>query len=192
MLELILSTLSRPRETIRDIIARPVSKTDIMKVAALLSCFSGILGYALSFYMNRANPGQFAEPGSPLMGAAVNFALVYVFAFLIDRVGSFLGGQGTFDGALKVSVWSSIVGLLAIAAAIIVMVLADQLGFLALVVFSAWSFVLLAVFIQELHGFRSLAATIGGVFATTLILMFLFSVLAAMLGFVDAGAPQNV
>jgi len=182
MLNLLLSTFSAPRVTIAHILRLPMSSVQVMQGALIVSCIAGIFGYALVFMMHRLDPENLPQPGSPFLRAGINFGLMYFVALLIDRVGALFGGVGNFDGALRVSIWSSLVGLVAIFGALIVLYINPQIGLLALTAFSAWSFVLLAIFVQELHHFRNLGLTIAGMLGLAFVLLIAFSTLAVMLG----------
>ncbi len=182
MLKLLVSTLSAPRVTMAQILRLDMSSNQVMQGAAIVSCCAGILGYALVYLMHQVDPANVQEPGSPITRAAINFGLIYLIGLIIDRVGRLFGGVGNFDGALRVSIWSSLVGLLAILGSLFVIFIDVQFGLLALTVFSAWSFVLLALFVQELHQFRNLGVTIAGMFGLAFVLLLAFSSLALMLG----------
>lgn len=182
MLNLLLSSFSAPRVTIAKIFRLQLSSVQVMQFALLVSCVAGIMGYALVYMMHQVDPVNIQTPGSPLMRAAVNFGLIYLIAVLIDRVGALFGGVGNFDGSLRVSIWSSLIGLVAIFGSLVVLFLDSQIGLLALTAFSAWSFVLLALFIQELHQFRNLAVTIAGMLGVAFVVLIAFSTLALMLG----------
>ncbi|MCF3973446.1 YIP1 family protein [Paracoccus salsus] len=127
-------------------------------------------------------PSVLGLTGQPIAMAGIQLAAIVMAATLMTGVGRMFGGHGRFEDALLLTVWIEIVLLLVQLAQLLVSLilpgLAGILGILAIAVF-LW---LTVQFTKALHGFRSGAKVMLGMFATALAVGFVLSFLAAALG----------
>lgn len=152
MFSLLLDSLFAPRRAINQVLRLPYDRNVFLLGAGLLACVSGIVN-------GLFGPGMEGTVSSPILVAIRQLVLFAVLAFGIDRIGRFFGGTGDLDGALRVVVWHSAVEVVSMA---IIVVSVTLVGPLALFVMLLWLFYILAVFVQELHGFRNLFLTMVG------------------------------
>ena len=181
MLGLAINSLFAPRETIRRVLALPYGQDVFMLGAGLLACLSGIMN---GLFLPSFDGGATA----PIAVAIRQLVLFAILAFGIARIGAFFGGRGDFDGAFRVVVWHSLVEVISMAVMFVSVVLLGSIGQLALVVMLFWLFYILAVFVQELHGFRSLFMTILGLIGGGLAIGIPAMLLLSALGLVNLEA----
>ena len=178
MLQLILQSYTRPRAVISRVLAMDVTRPVLLSVALLLACVL-TLGEAILLLNNEQELGS-TLARQPVIGAALNFMLIFATAVVVDAVGRGFGGTGTFDNALKVSVWYSAVSILpnlvfvALSAMDVPATIVMQFSMMLYLV------VVFSIFVQVLHGFESLFLTVLGVmgagFIFGMILLFAMSV----------------
>lgn len=181
MIALAFNSLFAPRETIRRILRLPYDRNVFLLAAGLLACVSGIVNGLFV-------PTLDGSATAPIAVAIRQMVLFAVLAFAIDRLGRMFGGKGTFDGALRVVVWHSAVEVIAMVIMFVSVVIFGALGQLALVVMLFWLFYILAVFVQELHGFKSLFLTIVGLIAGGIAIGIPAMLILAALGLVNLEA----
>lgn len=126
--------------------------------------------------------GVLSLTAQPMVMAGIQMGAIVLAAGLMASVGRMFGGEGRFEDALLLTVWIEVVLLLVQVAQLVVSLilpaLAGILGIVAVAVF-LW---LTVHFTKALHGFRSGARVVLGLFATALAVGFLLSFLAAAFG----------
>lgn len=173
-------TLQSPRQG-----ARMVMKADVpvparwiaLVLAAILSALLAHVSFGLMPAEVRAQMGQSMQ--NPVGTAAFQAVLMLVVAHLMQWVGRWFGGKGSFADALMLMVWLQFILLVLQAIQIIVQVvlppLTDVVAMLSVVIF-LW---LVTNFIAELHGFSSVGKTFLGVLGVMLALGFALALLLA-------------
>jgi hypothetical protein len=146
----------------------------------------------LGWLAMRMSPGAVdavsaAVLGAPLIGAAVQLAIMAVIVVLTVRIGRLFGGQGGLWGALALVVWLNVMMVLIQAGQLVVLAVVPPLAALiavATLFWAAWAF---ANFVAELHGFRNPVLVLGAVLVAVVVIFFSTAMVLAILGI----APQE-
>jgi len=179
LLQGVIMTLRSPRAGARQIMQLDISRRqgwEILLLIAILSAGFAYISVALS--SARANLGpDFPAPMAPIALAFAQLTVMAIMVFTIYYVGRAAGGSGTLDQTLLLVSWMQFIliclQVVQIVATVVFPLLAVLIGIAGLVVL----FLLLTVFVAELHGFRSMT----GVFLSVLVVMV---VVATVLRFV--------
>ena len=184
MLELFLTSILNPRSAAERVFAWTL-ETRVLVLAALL--FGALCGLFLALSLILVPPPEDARPSfvaEPFMQALVQTISIFVVAFASFRVGRMFGGTGDYNGALKLSVWVSYLGLFMSMGALIVLLLAPPIGLVVQLAAFFWGFAIFTIFLQVLHGFDSffmtLAGTIGTIFAVSIVIVLVISSLGLL------------
>ena len=174
-----IETVRAPRSAARRVMAVEMDRNDRWMVLLLVSVVSAGLAYLslmVSAFVSGVDVAEISK-ATPFLLATSQTAVLFISAFAIDIVGRRAGGTGELNDAILLVAWIQVVlAVLQIAQIALLFVapsLALVLGFAGMVLL----FVLLTVFVSELHGFQS----IGGIFMSVLLVML---VLATLLRFV--------
>lgn len=174
-----IATVRAPRAAARQVMAYQMDRQSRWLVLLLISIVSAMLAYVsllVSAFVNGVEMSALAGT-SPFMLAVSQTIVLFLSALAIDVVGRRAGGTGSLDDAILLVAWVQVVlaglQIVQIAALIVMPSLALMLGFAGMVLL----FVLLTIFVAELHGFKS----VGAVFISVLIVMLM---LATVLNFV--------
>ena len=184
MLSLAIDSLFSPRAAIRRVFAWQVDVRAFYLGAALLACISGVVNGLVAPMIEGTGVG-------PLVVAVRQLFLIAVLTVGIDRIGRAFGGTGDFDGALRVVVWHGAVEVLSTAVVIVAAMALGPIGNLALVFLLVWLFVVLVIFVQELHGFRSMFMTIVGFLGAGVVIGIPLWIVMGTLGLVDLEALRD-
>lgn len=186
--QLIVESVFRPREAARTVLAQMPPPQMLLQAALAVTCVGMVLGYvAVLISGGPTDPVSAMLVRDPIIGAAVQFAIMLMVAALTYRIGGLFGGTGSFAGALTVIIWLNFVMLaiqvVQIAAMLVVPPLAGLVA-LAAIFWLLWAF---ANFVLELHGFRSPFVVLGVSILSAIVLVFALSMVAAMLGIMPQG-----
>lgn len=187
--QLLLLTLTRPRAAAAQLKSLNLALGTGWTAILLVSVGSALMGF-LGFVMTPAalDPALSAVFGSPLRTALIQFGVLALTGVLAHWVGARFGGTGTLAQALVLVAWVQVPPILLQVAQLVAMVVIPPLApLIGLVSFALYA-VLLALFIAELHGFRSGVAVFFGVIAVS----FLVALGAAVLFAVLLGVPSHV
>jgi len=166
MLQLVLSSLSQPRETAPTIIRWPVGHRELVMAAVLVAVLSGLVDAATRFVAPLPEEFQSMGIASPITMTIVQLISIFVITMLMYRVGQLFGGVGEFLDAFKITIWLSLVGLVFTLITVLIMIISPGMAQLFQFVSIIWMLVVFTVFIQELHGFTTFFTTLAGIIAT--------------------------
>lgn len=181
--QLARETLLTPRQLLARVLALPLSSGERWQVYVAVVFVSTLVSTLFLMALDRDGSLAPIMP-APLTLAIANGLLLLGVAVAVHAIGRGFGGTGRFGGALLAM---SLLQTVMVAAQVVQMLLlfvsvplAEVVGFAALGLMM-W---LLANFIMELHGFRSLVRVALGVIAAVLALSLLFSfiLIAGMTG----------
>lgn len=184
--ELLRISVQSPREAARLIMALPLPASVVWQVMVLGAAISGLMSGLQLLLFPPVDDVALPALLMPLFLAVIVFVAQVLLAGALMVVGSLFGGQGTFDLALKLMAWvqmiSAFVGMLQL----VLLLLVPPLASLLLFAWAALGTVLLVVFTDELHGFRSvgkgLLVLILAIFALSFLAAIVLSVAGVNLG----------
>ncbi|EYD76643.1 hypothetical protein Rumeso_01601 [Rubellimicrobium mesophilum DSM 19309] len=190
LIGLMRDTVTTPRQTAAHLLGLGLPRRVLFEAAGLLAVVNGLLAAAAGGIAIPLEDGSGVLMVGPLVWAAVLFLGTLLSASALQVAGRILGGAGTFEGSLLVTVWINavalaieiatlMVGLVSMSLALVLFVL----GLIALL----WS---LINFVRVLHGFggilRSFLAILLAGFGTLIGVSFLLTLALSL------GAPTDV
>jgi hypothetical protein len=186
---LLMLTLSNPRAAAARLKALDLplntAWTAILLVS-VASAFAGFLGFMVSPI--SGDPVLSAALGSPLRTALIQFVVLALTGVLAYWVGRRFGGTGTLPQSLVLIAWVQVPPILLQVVQLFTFFLIPPLApLIGLASFALYA-VLLALFIAELHGFRSGLKVFFGL----IVVSFLVAFAAAMIFAILFGVPANV
>ena len=188
--ELLIESLLRPRLAARRLYALPIAPGTVVEVAAVVACLGILLGYAaLVMTGGGIDPVSAAALAVPLLGAAIQLAVMAGIAFLTWWLGARFGGRGDALGAAKAVVWLNVVMLAFQAAQLVILPIAPPVAAFIAVATLFWLFWAYANFTAELHDFASPFMVLGVAVLTAVGLALALAAIASELGFTPGGAP---
>lgn len=165
-------TLRDPQGEITKVLGLPYPRAAWWQALGVLVIASLLLAELVNLIFPTAqDPLLMAMSRGPLVMALFQAGLAVAMVMAVYHVGRIMGGTGSFDGALRITVWLHFVMFwLQLAQTIVLFILPPLVtltGFLIMGL-NLW---LLTNFVARLHGFRSL----GGVFAMIIVTFFVVS-----------------
>jgi hypothetical protein len=176
-------TVLRPQDGARRVLALPYPRALWWQALALVV----ILGLMMTYLSNALIPAP-ADPmmaffnDAPLVTALIAFGATLAMVICIHRVGRALGGHGSFDGALRLTVWLQAVMLLFNAVQIFFLIALPPFAVLMGFVNIGLTLWLLTNFVAVLHGFKSLFPVFLMILLTGFALGLTFFMLLSMTG----------
>ncbi|WP_212523271.1 Yip1 family protein [Actibacterium sp. MT2.3-13A] len=183
LLILARDTVRRPQEGARRVLSLPLPPRAAWDGLALVLILSLLLTHLTNLILPApVDPLLPLFANSPLLTAAILGGFMVAMVTAIYGVGRVMGGHGTFEGALRLTVWLQFIMLVIqvvqtgfLLVLPIVAVLIGPLAFGLML----W---LLTNFIAVLHGFRSLGAVFMMIMVTAFGLGFVLFFLLALFG----------
>ena len=185
LLRAALATVRDPRQGARQVMAIQMPRRERWEVLLLIAMLSAILAYISVIVSNVADaePSEFPLLINPVMLGISQLVVMLVMVFSIHLIGNWAGGEGELDDAILLVAWMQFIliclQVAQIVAVFVFPVLALLLGLAGLVLV----FVLLTVFISELHGFKSMPGIFFAVLFVMLILATFIRFVFGLLGF---------
>lgn len=181
--KLVGESLVSPRSAARTVIDLRLPRQVLLEAALAVTAMGVVLGY-LAVMLGPGDPDQVSAAlvTNPLLGAALQFSIILVVAFLTARIGALFGGTGGLDAALALVVWLNTMMLLIQTVQLGVLLVVPPLaGFIAVatVIWALWAY---ANFVTELHGFQNPLFVLGGVILSMIVLFFGLAMILAILG----------
>ena len=181
MLSLAIDSLISPRSAIQRVLAWDVDPQAFFLGAGLLACLAGLINGLLA-------PVTGQEDTGPVVIAIRQAFLMGVMILGVDRVGRAFGGTGDVNGAAKVVVWHGFVEILSTGIVATAAIVVGPAAGAILIALLLWLFAVLAIFIQELHQFKSLAMTIVGLLVAGFVIGIPILFVLIRLGLIDPGS----
>lgn len=189
LMGLMRDSVTAPRETATQLLGLDLPRSVLLEGTALLAVVNGLLAVLVGGIAMPMQDGS-EMVINPILWTLILFAGIILSASALQVAGRILGGIGSFEGALLVTVWINSLGLAIELATIL-------LGFLSVDVASVFFLLGLVVllwalvnFVRVLHGFdgilRSFLAIVLAGFGTLVGLSFLLTLALSL------GAPANV
>lgn len=183
MLQLVLSSFSNPRDTAPKILGWSLQLNELVLVACLVAVLSGLLDALTRMFLPL--PAELESAAiSPVPLAVVQLASIFVISALMYHIGRIFGGRGDYLGALKATIWISILGLFFTVITLFLMSMSPAFAMLFQLVTIFWMLGIFTIFVQALHGFdnffTTLAAVLGTMFVFATILVVVLSSLGLM------------
>jgi len=184
LLRAALQTVRDPRGGARRVMAINLSRRERWETLLLIAVISAILAY-LSLYASaliESQPSEFSVNLNPIMLGISQLLVMMVMVFAIHLIGGWAGGHGELDDAILLVAWMQFIliclQVAQILAVLIFPAVALVLGLVGLILV----FVLLTIFVAELHGFKSMPGVFFSVLFVMLILATLIRFLFSLFG----------
>lgn len=182
IVDLLRQTFARPREAARRVVAmgEAEDRGTLWLVLVVVAILASLLSHAILLVF--AGPDEGALMGGPVVTALIQCGVMATIVWAVAAVGRRFGGHGGWNGALAVTIWLEVVAmamqLLQVVALLLLPPLADLVSMMGLGLF----FVLLSLFVAELHGFRSAPLVFLGIIGTIFAAAVILSIVLALLG----------
>jgi hypothetical protein len=182
LLSEVRNTLADPRGGARRIIALDLPSSTGWAAVALMAVISTLITYA-AFRLSPPEARAFFAGAmeSPLRTAFLQLFVMVASVFAIWRLGRARGGTGTMPQTVALVAWLQFVMLVLQVVTLVVQLLVPPIAGLVGIGELALFFWVLSSFVAELHGFRSVAATFGGVLIAMILLVLVMAALLATL-----------
>lgn len=167
-----------PRQAAQGILRWPLGENGRWAAFALMVVVSALLMHLLSAIGPLVGPdGVAIEPPGPFFWAMTVGAGMVILTGIALGVGKLFGGRARLSDVAVLVAWLQFVQLVLAAAQVVLMLALPMLGGV-LEIASVLAFLwLLAYFMAEAHGFRSVGWVMGGVLVTFGIMVLLLSAL---------------
>ena len=191
VLRLVLDTIRNPRAGADTILALRLERGVLWQFLALVIVLSVLAAQITILMLGGDNGDVLNSPllGNPLLATGIQAALLLALIYAIYGIGRAFGGAGAFDDILALVIWLQFILLIVQMVQTFALVAFPALGMLiglASVILFGW---LLVSFVAHVHGFQSLGLVFAGIMVSAFALIFLFSLLLAMLGIVVPVSP---
>jgi hypothetical protein len=174
VLNLAGQTLSSPRAAAKTVFDFDIDRRSLVQILLLVSVVSVLFTeFTMLFVPAEMLAAEGPLPDSALLLAVVIASLLAISSLMTHFVGRTFGGKGELDDSLKAVIWMQIVMLVLQVVQIVLFLISPIVALLFGWGGALYMFGVFMVFVQVLHGFKSL----GGVVAGTLI-----SVIGLMIG----------
>jgi len=183
LLRLVLDTVRDPRQGARQVMAMQIERQQRWEILLLIAVLSTILGF-LSEYVTSvlgAEPSQL--PVGPFALGISQLAVMLVMVFAMYLVGNWAGGEGGLDDAILLVAWIQFILICLQILQILALLVLPALALLLVLAGFVLVFVLLTIFVSELHGFRSMPGVFFSVLFVMLILATLIRFVFSLFGF---------
>ena len=175
---LVILSLRNPRSGMALVLNMPwgdQGRWCLFGLATICPAIVLVLSFALDPNMTTVMGGGL----SPFAILGVQALAILLFAWLTHVVGRWRGGRGTFPESLLTLSWLQLclvpVQFFILALDFVSSDVASMVG----TIFMLWTICMLTSFVCELHGFKSPALVLLGIFGTMFLLVLVLSVLAA-------------
>ncbi|WP_298256083.1 YIP1 family protein [uncultured Litoreibacter sp.] len=184
---LVLQTLRRPREACAEVLKLEFERGHLWLILLLVSVVSVLASeFTMLFVPSDLIVDQGPLPNSPMFMAVVILALLAATVFATHYIGRAFDGQGAFDDSLKAVIWMQFVMLALQAVQILFFMISPVFGLLFGWFGALYMFGVFLVFVQILHGFKSLGGVllgaIAGFIGIMLAIAVLITIIAAIFG----------
>ncbi|MEO1551447.1 MAG: Yip1 family protein [Pseudomonadota bacterium] len=174
--QLVSEALTVPQAAAKRLNGLDIGRAHLFEAALFVSVTGAIVQ---SVYMGVLSSSSTQDQAAALMltpFASVSLLMgqILIVAALVHWVGRMFGGTGTFDGALKLSVFLSFVSVFwSLSFALALMLVPPMFMFLVAmgVVWTLWAH---GHFIAQLHGFSSWLRVVAVAFGLSFVLTFVF------------------
>jgi len=176
-----LRTLQAPRAMAEDVLAERLPGAVLWAMLTAVVAVSVVLGQG-SLLLAEGETVDNPYLGNPFALFALQMGILAVMVAATHHIGRFMGGMGSFEGALALVTWLQFVlvclQVVQTLAMFVAPPIADLIGIAGIVLF-LWLF---TNFVAVLHGFPSLGLVFVMILLSAFGLTFLISLLLTMLG----------
>lgn len=183
-------SIADPKGIARQVLALPYPRPVWWQALALLIVLSVLFTALLNALMfGGAEPVFLAFTHNPFGMLAMQAGLGAGMVFAMYHVGRVFGGTGSFDGALRMTVWVHFVMFGLQLLQIVILLIVPAFGSITGLVIMGLNLWMLTNFVAVLHGFRSLGAVFGMIIITFFAASFVLITLLSLFGF---GIPMEL
>ena len=190
-----LGSIVDPRQAARDVMALDLTRRNRWDILTLVIVLSAVLAQLTLVMAGQQGAPEMAAPAftnSPIALGAVQAFLLLAMVFGIHLVGKKAGGTGSLDDAIILVAWLQFIMIvLQVIQSVLLFTIAPLamlIGLAGIVIF----FWLLANFVAEMHGFKSLGGVLVGIFLTLIVFAIILSFVLAFAGILPEGVPADV
>lgn len=172
-LELMRISVIDPRRGAAELMASPWPEAATPVLLALMAVLNGIL------YTLILPPGMVF---SPIAMAVVAGGIIWLSAWLLTKVGQYMGGGGTLPALLRMVLFLQVIRIFAQVALLVLSVLVPPIAAIVSLAAGIWGIFMMVCFLTEAHGFDNrlkALGTLGVVFVATIVAA---SVLLSLVG----------
>lgn len=184
IMTLVLETIRKPKAGADVILAQRFERGILWQLLALVTVLSVLAAQITVLLLGPGGGELMGGPllNSPLLATLIQAVLLLALVYATFAIGRAFGGEGAFDDILALVVWLQFILLVIQMVQTFALMVFPALGLLiafASVVLFGW---LLVNFVAHVHGFQSLPHVFVGILVSAFAIIFLFSLLLAMLG----------
>ena len=184
IMTLVLETIRNPKAGADAILARRIERGVLWQLLALVTVLSVLAAQITVVLLGPGSGELMGGPllNSPLLATVIQAALLLALVYATFAIGRAFGGHGTFDDVLALVIWLQFILLVIQMIQTFALMVFPVLGILialASIVLFIW---LLVNFVAHVHGFQSLPHVLVGILVSAFAIIFLFTLLLAMLG----------
>ncbi|MEP3345992.1 MAG: Yip1 family protein [Litoreibacter sp.] len=162
-LSLILLTLRSPREAAGKVLKLDLDRRSLWTVLTLTAVISSLMSeLTLVFVPTVMVAEQSPLPSSPIVLALVIWALLTITALASHFIGRAFDGEGSFDESLLATIWMQVVLLAMQVVQIGLFLVAPPIALMFGWAGALYMFGVFLIFVQVLHGFKSLGGVVAG------------------------------
>lgn len=184
---LIVESVVSPASAAREVLSVDLPRATLWTALALLGVLNGIYYGILLPGAAQAGVIPAAMANMPFVVTGAVLVILFVMVHLLTLTGRFLGGHGTVDRVLIVTIWLQTLRLLAQLVISVLSIAIPPVAWLVAMAAGVWGVWMLIVFIATAHEFSPVKG-FGTLLATFVATIFALSILSAVLGF---GTPTG-
>jgi len=184
---LIVESVVSPASGAREVLSYDIPRAALWTALTLLGVLNGMYYGVLLPGAAQAGVIPAAMANAPFVVTGAILIILAVMVHLLTITGRLLGGTGTIEALLKVTVWLQALRLLAQLAIAVLSIAVPPVAWLVAMVVGVWGLWMLITFIAAAHDFTPIKG-IGTLLATFIATIFALSILSAILGF---GTPTG-
>ncbi|MBT0956717.1 YIP1 family protein [Alphaproteobacteria bacterium KMM 3653] len=192
---LLRKTIAEPRQAARDLMGLNLGLGPSWQAFALAVVMTVLVGQGLGMLLSSGAPEQTViatPPGAdgsqlnfsltitPVMGAMILGLLLVFMVFCVHWIGRVFGGQGRFEDSLVVMAWHQFAMVVLQVAMVLLITLIPAMSGLAVTMILVANFILLSLFVTEIHGFSSLPKVFAMIIVSMLVVAFALSLVISI------------
>jgi hypothetical protein len=178
-----IQSFTQPRAAIRDVLDYDIAERELVLAALLVACIVSVASAVIAIL--TADPEVTPFLG-PFQEAILNFVMIMGGAVLVNRVGIAFGGRGGRLPSMKIMIWLSWISILPNMLVMFMVGTQMDLAMPVLLSINLALAIIFAVFVQTVHGFKSLFLTVIGVIGTSILFMMLLLFALGLAGVLPA------
>lgn len=175
---MVIEAVRDPRANALNLMRLPMSGSTLPEALVLIAVLSTLALYLVAGLAGVPLLNDSPMP-PPVMMAVLQVLIMTLLAGAMTVIGRLFGGQGSFEGALRVIVWLQTLMILLQVVQFAVLILLPMLGGMLSIIAMVGVFWVAAGLIAGLHGFRSVFFTFLGMIGGLVVVAIIVSILLA-------------